>query len=261
MQKAKRNWNQNSPTLDIYNKARALLRLRISTNCWIVALIYAFTTSGTTSAQVNTGQFSYGPLNPEYIRDAFDRNTDMFESGEDFEHIPAHSLYGTIFGNILISGDEYKQRFSKSDWETIQTLPSHNDATILGPLLQSQKAACYAFENPKATDTTFDQQLSLYVESASLANAALDQHYLNILESLSQEGRNYIAAVSDNFRKNNLLTFSRLDIKSLGEEIPEYVEQMIESRCNEISTVDPSQLNTGLLLKDNVLTESEDFRR
>lgn len=247
--------NKNSATSLILHKR--LIRVIYS----IISLLGYVSTSSTSLAQESTGQFSYGPLNPEYVRDAFDRNTIKLESGEEFESIPAHSLYGSIFGNILVSGDEYRHRFSINDWVIIQSLPSHNDVTILGPQLQSIKAACYTFENPITTDTNFEQQLSLYAESAFEADAALDRHYLNVLGSLSTEGKDYIATISESYRKNNSLAFSRVDLQTLGAEIPGIVKQIIQTRCVEAFKIDPTQLESGLMLKDTIAVEYQDFRR
>lgn len=182
------------------------------------------------------------------LRDA----TTSYSSIEDLDKIPPHSLYNLIFVRILTNESTYRQAFSQVDWELIESLPSHRDASILEPQFSSMKSTCFALNSKNNLDLSFAQSLKLYVETARKSDVLLDDHYLQAYARISESGKKIFNSIKEELRGTNSLVFSTTDFEIAAREFPEIAKELMSARCQEINDMDINSFVETRTLKDDI---------
>jgi hypothetical protein len=205
-------------------------------------LLQAEENESITLRQIDLGQFQNA------LRDA----TTSYSSKEDLDRIPPHSLYNVVFVRILSNESVYRQVFSQVDWELIESLPTHSDASILMPQLSSMKSTCFALSGDSKLDLRFEQSLRLFVETAQQSDVILDNHYSQAYEGMSESGRKIFDSIKEEFRGTNNLVFSTTDFGVAARKFPETAKELMAARCQEINELDTNSFVENRTLKDDV---------
>ena len=192
--------------------------------------------------ELDLGQFSSALL----------RATTRLSSYEDLDKIPPHSLYNSIFVRILSGEEAYRHLFSNADWELMEALPSHQDASILIPQISSIRSTCFALNDRESLNLTFEQSLDLYVETARSTDLVLDNHYLYAYDLLSDSGKKIFNGFLEELRGTNNFVYSTTDFRAAALQFPEVASELMAARCEEISIIDLEKVSEGRTLQDDI---------
>lgn len=87
-------------------------------------------------------------LNANKLKKSFDESTITVSISDNYEDIPPHKIYRSIFTNALLN-PEFGTKFDEEDWEIIYSLPSHNDVQFTGYARASLGDACSKIKEVK----------------------------------------------------------------------------------------------------------------
>jgi hypothetical protein len=195
----------------------------------------------------------------EEVARSYSRNSISYSSKDTLENLPPHVLYSAIFRRLVLSPDLF-QEFGKTDIEKIATLPSERDAQLLGPQIMAMKATCYVLGETEEFGNSFHRSLALYIKTIRENERILDAHYLEFLHSLSDEANAHIESLKFEMTGRNQLVYSTVDLEGIGADVPDYVEELMRTRCTEILLLDIDELPSGLTLMEET-TDPENMLR
>lgn len=247
-----RQWKARSLAVKFLNIIRlSLVSVAISVAAIHAALAQDLFVERSGGENISLREFDLGKFSSALLR-----ATTRLSSYEDLDEIPPHSLYNSIFVRILSGEESYKQLFSNADWELIEALPSHQDASILIPQISSIKSTCFALNDKESLNLTFEQSLELYVETARSTDLVLDNHYIYAYELLSDSGKKIFDGFVEELRGTNNFVYSTTDFKAAALQFPEVARELMAARCENITTLDLGMVSEGRTLQDDIIVSN-----
>lgn len=183
---------------------------------------------------------------------ALRESTTFYSSKDDLDKIPPHSLYHMIFVRLLSNDQAYRAQFTKEDWDLIEALPSHRDASLFEPQIISMKSTCYALSEAGKLNLSFEQSLQLYVDTARSGETLLDEHYLTAYAQLSDQGKGVFNTIKEGARGTNSIVYSTTDFEVAARQHPEVAKEHMNARCEQTINIETDMLLEGIRLKDDI---------
>ncbi len=190
-------------------------------------------------------------LNANNLKKSFKESTIKVSISDNYEDIPPHKIYRSIFIKALLNPD-FGVKFGEEDREIIYSLPSHNDVQFTEYARNSLWDACSAIKKVKGNNRQSAVEIGAEFENAkSKITKQLDSHYENVLKSLSESGREIIYAEILEKIETGIVTYSDINFTSLGGLEPEFTIKFIGESCKNVET------SPGLNHKNTVYLRNE----
>ncbi|MEX0739141.1 MAG: hypothetical protein WD071_07355 [Pseudohongiella sp.] len=214
----------------------------------ISASILALTSSAVLATE-NPFDFLLEKYSADQLQMAVANHTIVATSEDSIHQIPSSYLYRSAFLRILLNVDNSREDFSANDWAIIEALPDHNDNRFAKLNLERMKANCSRIRELSRSSSghKISNMAALAAESERQPLIDLDNHYAEVLSSLSPEGRSRVEAEVENLPNVSNMTWSTVDLVNLSDEIPEYVEFVVTQSCERLRTTTQPDYETQLL--------------
>ena len=119
------------------------------------------------------------------------------------------------------------------------------------------KSTCFIFEDLDSHGLNIDQLVELYVQSVELTESALDKHYTDTYNLLSNTGKQDISDLIERYRGTNRIAYSRVNFSEFAYQEPDAALDIMMSRCEAVSSLNIETIKQGKTLKDE-LEENRD---
>ncbi|MDP1548069.1 MAG: hypothetical protein Q8L60_00640 [Gammaproteobacteria bacterium] len=183
---------------------------------------------------------------------AFEESTKKVTISDNFEEIPQHKIYRSIFLKALLN-PEFGEKFLGQDWEIIYGLPSHSDVQFTEFARETLMESCSVIESIYGKDDRSANEAGMEFESAKARiMQQLDQHYEVVLESLSEEGRKIVYAEILEKIEAGLVTYSDVNFASLGSIEPEFTVKFLRESCSNVEKAPGLNHKNVVYLRDEL---------
>lgn len=185
----------------------------------------------------------------DQLQESIASHTIVATSKDNIHQIPPSYLYRSALLRIILNEEISRKDFNSADWAIIQALPDHSDIRFAERNVERIQANCSQIlalsQNRNAQSIRNMAALAAQSEQQPLAD--LDNHYADVLASLSAEGRIRVEKEVESLPEVSHLAWSTVDLVGLSDEIPEYVEVVVIQSCERISAAQQPEFQTRLL--------------
>ena len=178
-------------------------------------------------------------------------------SKSDINAIPAYQVYRNIFLRTLFD-PSLAVRFPDSDWELIQDLPSHRDTRFISFAIESVSNACEKIISEFGNRRSAQAIASHYRNSKREIDKNLNDHYEQVLASLSNAGRSIVLEEAAKLADTESIVHSELDILGLSATEPEFVSEFLKDSCANLKNVSAILPLNQRYLRDEFTNAYED---
>ncbi len=156
-------------------------------------------------------------------------------SREDLDIIPAHLVYHSIFLDMLMQ-PALRAALPQQDRQLIDSLPAHDHRKFATGTRNAMTAACTVIDRlSQHSPAAAYQAVQAFKRAQRQVSERLDKHYQQVLNELTETGRNLVVEEAEKLRNSDLLVHAEIDLETLSFARPEFTLAFLQDACDNSS--------------------------